>query len=273
MPGESDHSVALANRIRMHSLRMIHTAQASHIGTCLSIADLLAVLYHDFLRVSPATLNAEDRDRFILSKGHGAAALYAVLAERGFFPIAELDSYNRDGSRLTGHASHHVPGVELSTGSLGHGLSVGAGLALAAKRLNLPYRTVVLLSDGELDEGSNWEAALFAGHHQLDRLVAIVDYNKIQSYGSVREVLDLEPLTDKWRAFRWYVTEIDGHQHDQIRSALNRIPSDSSQPSVLIAHTVKGKGVSYMEHQLAWHYKSPSQEQLRSALAELEAQP
>jgi transketolase len=236
------------------------------------MADLLAVLYGKILRVDPGHPNWVERDRFILSKGHGAAILYAVLAECGFFPKKWLDTYYQDGSVLAGHVtSHGVPGVEVSTGSLGHGLPVGCGMALAGKRANMPYRIFVMLSDGELDEGSNWEAILFAPQHQLDNLISIVDYNKIQSFGAVSEVLELAPLADKWRAFRWAVREIDGHDHAQIESALSSVPFEPGKPSVIIAHTVKGKGVSFMENQLAWHYKSPNAEQLAQALAELGA--
>lgn len=260
----------LATRIRAHVLRMTHHANSSHVGTSLSMADLLAVLYGRILRVDPARPDWPDRDRFILSKGHGAVGVYAVLAECGFFPQAWLETYCQDGSRLAGHITHHgVPGVEVSTGSLGHGLSIGCGMAMAAKRDGRSYRVFVLLSDGECDEGSTWEAALFAPHHRLDNLIAIVDYNKIQSFGAVKEVLDLEPLADKWRAFGWAVREIDGHDFEQIEDALLYVPSEPNRPSCIIAHTVKGKGVSFMENQLAWHYKSPDAEQLRQALAEL----
>jgi transketolase len=221
------------------------------------------------MRVDPTQPDWPDRDRFILSKGHGAAILYAVLAELVFFPISWLDTYCQDGSKLTGHISDAVPGVEASTGSLGHGLSIGAGIALAGKREGKAYRTFVMLSDGELDEGSNWEPILFASHHQLDNLVAIVDYNKIPSFGSVSEVLELEPLADKWRAFRWAVREINGHDLQQIEAALTELPLELGRPSVIIAHTVKGKGVSMMENQLAWHYKAPSDEQIAAALREL----
>ncbi len=261
-----------ASTIRAHTLRMVHHANASHIGTCLSIADLLAVLYSKILRVDPDQPNWIERDRFILSKGHGAAILYASLAERGFFPKELLDTYYQDGSALAGHAtSHGIPGIEISTGSLGHGLPVGCGMALAGKRENKPYRVFVMLSDGELDEGSNWEAILFAPQHQLDNLIAIVDYNKIQGFGAVSEVLELAPLADKWRAFRWALREIDGHDYAQIESALSSVPFEPGKPSVIIAHTIKGKGISFMENQLAWHYKSPNAEQLVQALAELEA--
>lgn len=259
----------LATRIRAHALRMVHKANASHIGTCLSMADLLAVLYTSVLRVDPANPKWPARDRFILSKGHGAAIVYAVLAERGFFPTEHLDTYCQDGSELTGHIHHTVPGVEVSTGSLGHGLSIGCGMALAAKSGQQSWRVFVMLSDGELDEGSNWEPILFAPHHRLDNVIAIVDNNKIQSFGTVKEVLDLDPLADKWPAFGWAVREIDGHDLGQIENALAATPFEQGKPSVIIAHTVKGKGVSFMEDTLTWHYRSPNQEQLAQALNEL----
>ena len=261
----------LARAARCHALRMVAAVGASHIGTCLSMADLLGVLYAEILSVDPADPADPDRDRFILSKGHGTAILYAVLAERGFFPVARLADYCRDGSPLTGHANHHVPGVELSTGSLGHGLPVGCGLALAAKRVGRRYRTYVLASDGELDEGSNWEAALFAGHHQLDNLVLVVDHNKIQSFGAVKDVLDLDPLADKFRAFRWHVIETDGHDTPAVAAAFAAAAATPGRPTVVIAHTVKGKGVGFMEGRLAWHYRSPDPAQLAAALTELGA--
>jgi len=259
----------LARQIRAHALRMVHAVDASHIGGVLSMADLLAVLYGEVLRVRPEDPRWPERDRFILSKGHSCAGLYATLAERGFFPVEELATYGRNGSRLMTHVSHKVPGVEFSTGSLGHGLGFGCGKALAAKRQGRAWRVCVMLSDGELDEGSNWEAILFAPQHRLDNLVAIVDYNKIQSLGAVSEVLELEPLVEKFRAFRWAVSEIDGHNHDAIRTALAALPLEPGRPSCLIAHTVKGKGVSFMENQLLWHYRSPKAAQLEQALKEL----
>jgi transketolase len=246
---------------------MTHRANASHIGSCLSAADLIAVLYGGVLRHDPQHPDWDARDYFILSKGHATAILYAVLAECGYFPIEWLDTYGQDGTCLPGHVTHHgIPGVELSTGSLGHGLPVGCGLALAAQQDQPTRRIYVLLSDGELDEGSNWEAILFAGHHKLTNLVALVDYNKIQSFGTVQEVLDLHPLVEKWQAFGWFVSEIDGHDHQQISDALG---ATSDRPHVVIAHTVKGKGVSFMENQLVWHYKSPNGDQLAQALHEL----
>lgn len=263
----------LAARVRAHVLRMTHHARASHVGSCLSMADVLAVLHGRILRLDPGRPDWPDRDRFVLSKGHAAAAVYAVLAEVGFFPAEWLSRYCDDGAPLAGHITHHgVAGVEVSTGSLGHGLPIGCGLALGGRRDGRDYRVFVLLSDGECDEGSVWEAALFAGHHGLDNLTAIVDYNKIQSFGSVKEVLDLDPLADKWRAFGWAVQEIDGHDHAAIEAALHEGQNSGGRPRAVIAHTVKGKGVRAFENQLAWHYKSPDEEQLRAALAEIGAE-
>ena len=264
---------ARARRIREHALRMVHRANASHIGTGLSMADILAVLYGGVARVDPAHPRAPDRDRVILSKGHGAAAFYAALAEAGFFETSRLDTFCQDGSALAGHVSHHVPGVDFSTGSLGHGLSLGCGVALGFKRDGKPGRAFVILSDGECDEGSIWEAALFAPHHGLDNLVAIVDYNKIQSFGSVKEVLDLEPFADKWTAFRWHVQVIDGHDHAALARAFAAVPAVAGQPSVIIANTVKGRGVSFMEGELLWHYRAPSKEQLEAAVSEVRGKP
>ncbi len=263
--------VELASRIRVHALLMVHRANASHIGGGLSSADLLAHLYGGFLRIDPKQPDDPARDRLIVSKGHIAATVYAALAEAGFFDIAMLDTYSQNGSSLAGHVTAHgVPGVEFSTGSLGHGLSVAAGLALAAKHEGSPRRAVVLLSDGECDEGSTWEAILFAATHKLSGLVAIVDHNGWQGLGRVDEVAPLGPFADKWRAFGWAVREIDGHDHDQIAAALADLPDAKGRPSVIIARTIKGKGVSFMEDTLEWHYRSPSDEQLQKALAELE---
>ena len=258
-----------AKAIRAHALRMTHRAEASHIGACLSMADLLAVLYGKVLRIDPVKSDRPDRDRFILSKGHGAAALYAALAGAGFFPVEWLDTYCQDGSKLAGHVTYGVPGVEVSTGSLGHGLPIGCGMALAGKLEGHQYRVFVLLSEGDCDEGATWEAELFAPQHSLDNLIAIVDYNKIQAFGTMKEVLDLEPLADKWRACGWAALEIDGHNYEQIEDALTGVPLEPGKPSVIIAHTIKGKGISFMENRLAWHYKSPNDEQLALALAEL----
>jgi len=261
----------LARAIRRDVLKMVHRANASHVGTCLSSVDLIAVLYNGILRVDPSRPDWGNRDRLILSKGHGAAALYAALAETDFFPREWLDRFCEDGAPLAGHATHRqVPGVEVSTGSLGHGLPIACGIALAGARNDLKYRVFTILGDGECDEGSVWEAALFAPHHSLDNLTAIVDHNKLQSLGFVSEVVDLEPLAEKWRSFGWAVREIDGHDLAAIRATLTEVPFEPGKPSCVVAHTVKGKGVSFMENQLAWHYRSPDTEQLRQALAELE---
>jgi transketolase len=264
-------TVDLARRIRAHCLRMTAKARTSHIGSCLSIADILAVLYGAVLKVDPSNPAGPDRDRFVLSKGHAAAALYAALAERGFFPKEWLKNFTEDGSPLAGHVVHlGVPGVEVSTGSLGHGLSIGCGMALAA-RTKRAGRVFVLLSDGELNEGAIWEAIMFAGHHCLANLTAIVDANSIQSFGRVEDVLDMNPLSDKWSSFGWRAWEIDGHDHDGLTDALIR-PSDG-RPTALIARTIKGKGVSFMENQLLWHYRSASDAQLSKALTELGEMP
>jgi transketolase len=224
------------------------------------------------LRLDASRPEWPGRDRFVLSKGHGCTALYAVLAEAGFFPLEWLDTYYQDGSPLAGHATHKgLPGVEVSTGSLGHGLPLATGMALAGKRDGHDYRVVCLLSDGECDEGSTWEPALFAPHHRLDNLVAIVDYNKIQSLGRVEDVIDLAPLAEKWRAFGWATEEIDGHDLAAIEDVLGRVPLEPGRPSCVVAHTVKGKGVSYMEDELLWHYRAPLGELLDEALAELGA--
>ena len=234
------------------------------------MADLLAVLYGKTLNVDPLRPDWDERDRFILSKGHGCAGLYAVLAERGFFPVEELDTFYANGSRLAGHATTTVPGVELSTGSLGHGLSVAAGMALAAKLDGKSHRVFVMLSDGECDEGSIWEPALFAPQHKLDNLIVLIDYNKIQSLDTVSNVMELEPFADKWRAFRWNVVEIDGHDLEQIETALSVLPIEKDRPTCIIAHTVKGKGVSFMEHTVLWHYRSPQGDEFDAAITEIE---
>lgn len=262
----------LARRIRLHAVRMTSRGKSSHVGSVLSIADLLAVLYGAVLRVDPGRPQWPDRDRFILSKGHAGAGVYAALAETGFFDVERLQTHYQNGSTLSGHVSHkNVPGVEFSTGSLGHGLGVGAGMALAARRDQKAWRTFVLLSDGECDEGSNWEAILFAAHHKLDNLVAIIDYNKIQSLGSVESTLGLEPFADKWRAFGWAVEEIDGHDTAALTERLSRVPFEPGKPSCLIAHTTKGKGVSFMENAVLWHYRSPQDDEFQNAIKELEA--
>lgn len=260
----------MALRIRRHCVRMTHLGKSSHVGSALSSVDILAALYGKVLRVRPGEPQWPDRDRFILSKGHAAVGLYATLAESGFFPTNWLDTHYQDGSRLSGHVIHHgVPGIDASTGSLGHGLSIAAGLALAAKRDKMSWRTFALLSDGECDEGSTWEAALFAPHHRLDNLVAIIDYNKIQSLAPVKETLDLEPFAEKWRAFGWETREVLGHDLSALVAAFDTLPLGHGRPCCLIAHTVKGKGVSFMENSVLWHYRPPNPEELKNALEEL----
>ena len=260
----------LARRMRIQALQMVHRARASHIGSALSICDIVAVLYGQALKVNPKQPRAPLRDRFVLSKGHACVAVYAALAETGFIAKESLLQYGQDHSVLMNHISHKVAGVEFSTGSLGHGLPFATGKALAARTSRLPWRSFVLLSDGELGEGSNWEAFMFAAHHGLDNLIAIVDYNKLQSLTTVAQTLGVEPLGAKLRAFGWAVREVDGHDHEALRIALTDIPWEPGKPSALIAHTVKGKGVSYMENIVAWHYKSPSSEQLAHAIKEIQ---
>ncbi len=259
-----------ARRIRVHAVRMTSSGKSSHVGSILSMADILAVLYGRELRVDPTRPDWPERDRFILSKGHGGAGVYAALAERGFFPLDWLKSHYQNGSVMSGHVSHKgIPGVEMSTGSLGHGLGVAVGMAYGAKLDDRKHRVFVIMSDGECDEGSNWEAIQFAGHHKLSNLIATVDYNKIQSLKTTDETLTLEPFADKWRAFNWAVREVDGHDHAALSECFASVPFDANRPSCIIAHTVKGKGVSFMENTVLWHYRSPQNEELAAALREL----
>jgi transketolase len=259
----------LARKIREHCLRMTHRGKSGHVGSMLSMAEILAVLYTRVLRVDPSNPRWSERDRFILSKGHGGAAVYAVLAELGFFPADWMLGYYLDGGKLMGHISHHVPGVEFSTGSLGHGLPVACGMALAAKRAQQSQRYVCLLSDGDCDEGSTWEATLFAAHHHLDNLTVVLDYNKVQALGFCKDVLDLEPLGEKLAACRWSYREVDGHDVVAIDAALAKLPFEQGKPSWLTAHTVKGKGVSFMENTVSCHYGSANDAQLAQALQEI----
>ena len=256
----------LSRAIRREALIMASRARAAHIGGALSVADILATLYGGVMTVFPEDPRNPGRDRLFFSKGHCVLSLYATLALRGFFPREELEQYGEEGTRLLCHASHKVPGVELSTGSLGHALSVASGVALAGKIAGASWRTFVVMSDGELDEGSNWEAFLFAAHHRISKLTAIIDYNKIQSFGATQDVLALEPLRDKFEAFGWSVMEVNGHSHRELAFALEE---ETVNPKVIIAHTVKGKGVSFMEHKLLWHYRPPSTEELSEALKEI----
>jgi transketolase len=260
-----------ADTLRRHVVDMAADAGA-HVGGSLSVAEILAVLYFDgVLRVDPAQPKMDGRDYLIFSKGHASAALYGALAERGFFPVAELASYKRMGSRLAGHPAKSIPGVELATGSLGHGLPVGNGIALAGKHDGRDYRVFVLLGDGECQEGVVWEAAMAAAHYRLDNLVAIVDRNGVQEDGPTEKIMALEPFAAKWRAFNWEVREVDGHDVADLSRALHAVPFAPGRPSLLLARTVKGKGLSFAENTSTWHYGKLSLEQKAQALAELAA--
>lgn len=249
-------SEQLAWKIRRHGVEMTHLSGGSHLGAILSVADIMAVLYTDVLRVDPKNPDDENRDRFILSKGHAGAAVYAALAESGFFDVAELVTHYQNGSRLSGHVSHYVPGVDLSTGSLGHGLSVGVGMAYAGLKSHKDYNVYVVLGDGECDEGSVWEAALFANHFGVKNITAIVDHNKMQSMDFCDKTLDLGDLEAKWESFGWNVVSIDGNNHDEIKSAFAK-QFDNNKPKVIIANTVKGYGIPFMENDILWHYRFP----------------
>lgn len=250
---------------------MTHYGKSSHVGSILSIADILAVLYGSILNINPQNPKEKDRDRFILSKGHAGAGVYSVLAEMSFFDKEKLLEHCQNGSDLSGHVSHkNIPGIEFSTGSLGHGLPVANGIAMAGKLKSMNYRTFVLMSDGECDEGSNWEAALFASHHKLSKLTIIIDYNKLQSIKSTQETLALEPFSDKWESFGWHVEVVDGHNHNQLLNVLNNINEDINKPKCIIANTIKGYGVSFMENKVLWHYRSPQGDEYKKALNELE---
>lgn len=267
----SEGTSLLAAYIRKNILDMTHRGGSSHVGSGLSIADILAVLYGNFLNFDPKKPKHEDRDRFILSKGHAGAAVYAVLSEVGFFEKDLLKEHYQNGSVLSGHVSHKgVPGVEFSTGSLGHGLSVAAGMAKSAKLRNKKHRIFALLSDGECDEGSNWEAILFSSHHKLNNLVAIIDYNKIQSLDSIEATLGLEPFADKFKSFGWNVIEVDGHDHIALKNGFESLEKEKIAPTVFICHTTKGKGVSFMENSVLWHYRSPQGEEYEAACNELQ---
>lgn len=268
-----DELARVARRVRRHIVRMIAGAGSGHPGGSLSCADILVTLYFRVLRVDPRRPGWPDRDRFVLSKGHACPALYAVLAERGFFPLDELWTLRRLGSSLQGHPDmRKTPGVEASTGSLGQGLSVGLGMALAGRLDGAPWRVYVLLGDGEIQEGQVWEAAMAAAHYGVDNLTAILDWNGLQIDGPNDEVMTVRPVADKWRAFGWEVTEIDGHRFDEILEALRWARSVRGKPAIILARTVKGRGVSFMEGQVDWHGKAPSPAQAEQALAELEGE-
>jgi transketolase len=261
------NSVELARLIRVESLKAVHNAHASHIGSALSIVDILAVLYQDVMTYDEANELYINRDRLILSKGHACISLYVVLGLKGFFNLRDLESYATNDSIFMSHISSKVPGVEFSTGSLGHGLPFALGKALAMKLNNQSSKSYVILGDGEVAEGSNWEAIFFAAHNKIDNLHIIIDRNNLQSLDTVDNTMSIEPLADKLMAFGLDVVEIDGHNHSVLRQALSR--EVKNKPLATIARTIKGKGVSFMENQIAWHYKSPTQDELEIALKEL----
>ena len=258
-----------AKSARINALKMVHNANASHIASALSIIDILAVLYEDILNISSSDFEHIDRDRFILSKGHACVAVYSILAEFGFFPKELLLEYGKNESILMHHISHKVPGVEFSTGSLGHGLPFGVGKALTAKLKKKDWRTYLLLGDGEMQEGSNWEALMFAAHHKLGNLLLIIDYNNQQSLTSVDDTLSLQPLDKKLSSFGWNVLIADGHDHKDLKKCMDAAKKIKSKPSVIIAKTTKGKGVSFMEDSVQWHYKPPNSKELAEAISEI----
>lgn len=258
-----------AQWLRKTSLEMINKAGSGHPGGSLSEAEILAVLYYSVLRLDPKNPDWKDRDRFILSKGHCCPPVYAALADLGFFPMEELNHLREYGSILQGHPSIITPGIDMVSGSLGNGLSVGVGMAMAGRKQKRDYNVYVLIGDGELQEGSNWEAAMAAAHHKLNHLIGIVDYNKIQINGKVENIMSIAPLADKWKAFGWKVIEIDGQDIQQVYDTFKPENYAPDRPTVVIANTVKGSGVSFMEGNCAWHGKAPDDEQLREALTEL----
>lgn len=255
------NSEELAWKIRRHGIEMTHLSGGSHIGAILSVADIIAVLYSGVMNIDPKNPKKMDRDRFILSKGHAGASIYAALAENGFFEVEELKTHYQNGSRLSGHVSHHLPGVDFSTGSLGHGLSAGVGMAYAAKKDGKSHKVYVVLGDGECDEGSVWEAALFANHFRLNNLVAIVDHNHMQSMDFQENTLEIENFGEKWEAFGWNVIEVDGNSHEELNVAFEQAEKlskeEAHKPTVIIANTIKGCGVSFMQNDILWHYRFP----------------
>ncbi|WP_329609991.1 transketolase [Microaerobacter geothermalis] len=259
-----------ANHIRQEIVKMVTEAQSGHPGGSLSAADILTVLYFHVMNVDPENPRMPDRDRFVLSKGHASPVLYATLAEKGYLPKEELATFRKINSRLQGHPSYKsLPGVDMSTGSLGQGLSAANGMALAAKLDKKPFRVYALLGDGEVQEGMIWEAAMAAGHYKLDNLTAFLDYNGLQIDGEVDQIMNPAPLDEKFRAFNWHVLVIDGHDLEQIIGAIEEAKATKGKPTMIIANTVKGKGVSFMENQCGWHGSAPNREQCEQALKEL----
>ena len=269
-PAAPQDLAAVARRLRGRVVEMSHRAGTPHLGSALSCVDVMAAAYWAVLRLDPAAPRDPDRDRFLLSKGHAATALYATLAARGFFPEELLDTYNDDGSLLPEHPSPgKLPGVEAATGSLGHGLPLALGMALGARIQGRRSRCYVLMSDGECQEGTVWEAAMFAAAQRLDNVLAVIDYNKWQATGRTDEVMATAPLADKWRAFGWTAHEIDGHDPAALVEVMRNLPDGSGRPVAVVAHTVKGKGVSFMEDDNNWHYRVPTAAEVRAARTEL----
>ena len=267
----TDRELALKSlHYRKGVLRWIKHAGAGHTGGSLSCVDILNVLYNRVLNVSPQTFTSPTRDRYVQSKGHCVEALYAVLADRGFFPASDLETVCHYQSHYVGHPTRHIPGVEMNTGALGHGLPICIGMALAAKMDSASYRVFTLLGDGELAEGSNWEAGLAAAHYKLDNLTAIIDHNTLQITGHTRDVMSNEPLDEKWRAFGWAVKVVNGHDYAALTEALSK-PAEIGKPTCVIANTTKGKGVSFMENVAKWHHGVPNEAELKQALSELDA--
>lgn len=257
--------------LRKTIVQVLKASRRGHLGSAFSLVEILRVLYDDVLRYNPKNPRWSYRDRCILSKGHGCLALYVILAEKGFFPRSELWRFCQTGGILGGHPEHTVPGVEVSTGSLGHGLSIGIGFALNARHEKADYRTFVVIGDGECNEGSIWEAAMCAGKHNLSNLTIIVDYNKQQSYGSTFQIQNLEPFVGKWKSFGLAVAEVDGHNVDILRQVFSNLPLEPDKPSVLICHTIKGKGIEFAENDLTWHHRSRlTDKEIQSLLTSLE---
>lgn len=267
---EKDKLFRLAQDVRYTTLHLSHNANESHTAGAMSMADILVTLYVNYLNNSPEMQDSPERDRFILSKGHCCASLYAVLAEMGYFKKSELMAhFAENGTHFYAHVSHTLPGIELSTGSLGHGLSVACGLALGSKRKGINNKVYCLVGDGEINEGSNWEAIMFAAHNNLDNLCLIIDKNGMQALGNTKDILCLDPLPEKLQAFQWNVIDIDGHNYDQIIASFENFKICKGKPTVIVANTIKGKGVSFMEHNLRFHYSAPSVDELKKAKEEL----
>lgn len=260
-------SEELAIKVKLKAWNMAYKAKASHMGGNFSMADAISVLYHDVANFDPKNPEDENRDRIVLSKGHCCAVLYALLAEYGFFSEEELDHFGENGSMLSCHVSCKVPGVELSSGSLGHGAAVAGGMALIGKLQNKNYHVYTICGDGECNEGSIWEMVMFAGQHKLDNFTVIIDANKMQAMGDTKDIIDLEPISEKWRSFGWHAIDVDGHNHDVLRGAFRE--DSRGKPKVIVSHTIKGHGVSFMENSLWWHYQIPFGEYYTRAIEEL----